>query len=66
MYISFKESSAKGFKRWSDAHPSAGNDNDGDLPNGVAVSMSRPKIDYAVTTSRPRDLWLVPGMARTL
>src|SRR5436305_8560044 len=45
MYISFAESCAKGFKRWSAAHLPAGNDNDGgDIPNGVAVTVADAAI----------------------
>jgi hypothetical protein len=28
MYISYRESAAKGFKKWSVAHPTGSNDND--------------------------------------
>jgi hypothetical protein len=65
MYISFAESCAKGFKRWSDAHRHAGNDNDGDVPSAVAVAVADSEIDYAVLTSTetPRDPWRVPGVA---
>jgi hypothetical protein len=65
MYISFAESCAKGFKKWSDAHRRPGNDNDGDVPNGVAVAVADSEIDYAVLTSTetPRDPWRVPGVA---
>jgi hypothetical protein len=65
MYISFAESCTKGFKKWSDAHRRPGNDNDGDVPNGVAVAVADSEIDYAVLTSTetPRDPWRVPGVA---
>lgn len=66
MYISFAESCAKGFKRWSDAHPPAGNDNDGDIPRAVSVTVAKSTIGHALMTSGLRDPWLVPGMAHTL
>jgi hypothetical protein len=69
MYISFAESCAKGFKRWSVAHLPAGNDNDGgDVPKGVAVTVAEAAINYAVITSTkaPRDPWRVPGVAHAL
>jgi hypothetical protein len=69
MYISFAESCAKGFKRWSAAHLPAGNDNDGgDVPKGVAVTVAESAINYAVITStkEPRDPWRVPGVAHAL
>lgn len=69
MYISFAESCAKGFKRWSDAHPAAGNDNDsGNVPNGVALAITEAETTYTPMTSveSPRHPWRVPGMANTL
>ena len=69
MYISVAESCAKGFKRWSDAHPSAGNDNDGgDIPDGVGVAITEAQMNYTRLTSAesPRDPWRVPGVANAL
>ena len=40
MYISFAESCAKGFKKWSASHRPAGNDNNGDVPNEAAVTVA--------------------------
>jgi hypothetical protein len=46
MYISFRESCAGGFKKWSDAHLATGNEHDaGDIPNGAAVSVRKSEID---------------------
>jgi len=69
MYISFAESRARGFKRWSDAHRPAGNDNDdGDVPSAVAVSITQAALNYTALTStqRPPDPWRVPGVAHAL
>lgn len=69
MYISFSESCAKGFKRWSDAHPSAGNDNEGgDIPNDVAGAITGAQLNYTRQTSTEiqRDPWRVPGVANAL
>ncbi len=52
MYISLAESSAKGFRRWSDAHPPCGNDNETEVAQLDAVMMP---------PEGPRDPWLVPG-----
>jgi len=57
MYISLKESCEKGFRKWSDAHPTAGNDNPDDIPVMDAL---------AKTPEGSRDPWLVPGVGNTL
>jgi hypothetical protein len=45
MYISFRESCTRGFKKWSDAHLATGNENDaGDIPNGAVVSVRKSEI----------------------
>ena len=64
MYISLAESLAKGFRRWSDAHQSCGNDNEGDVARLDALASADTGIDYAVImpSEGPRDPWLVPGV----
>jgi hypothetical protein len=57
MYISLAESCAKGFRKWSDAHPPASNDNPGDFARADAL---------VVRLEAPRDPWLVPGVRNTL
>jgi hypothetical protein len=53
MYISLEESCEKGFRKWSDAHPPASNDNAGDV--AIANALIKPP-------EAPRDPWLVPGV----
>ena len=56
MYISLAESCSKGFRKWSDAHPPAANDDAGDFV----------KIDaLAIPPETSRDSWLVPGVGKT-
>ena len=44
MYISFAASRSGGFKSWSDAHPSASNDDD--YPAGATpVALAVPSLD---------------------
>ena len=52
MYISFTESRAKGFKRWSDANRAIGNADDaGDIPNGTAVIVRNSEINYVIAAA---------------
>jgi hypothetical protein len=56
MYISLLESYAKGFRKWSDAHPPAANDDAGDLA----------KVDaLVIPPEAARDPWLVPGVGNS-
>jgi hypothetical protein len=57
MYISLKESLEQDFKRWSDAHPKASNDNLGDL--AVTDALLRP-------AEAVRGPWLILGVGNTL
>jgi hypothetical protein len=68
MYISLAESCATGFRRWSDAHPPYGNDNEGDVARLDALACADLGIEYAVITppEGPRAPWLVPGVGNTL
>ena len=61
MYISLKDSCAKGFRRWADAHQP-------EIKNELRASWSRlvsasPDQDSPVLTllERPHHPWLVPG-----
>ena len=57
MYISLNKSRGEGFRKWSDAHPPASNDN----PGNVAVADALLK-----SPEKPREPWLVPGVGNTL
>jgi hypothetical protein len=64
MYISLAESRAKGFRRWSDAHPPSGNDNESAVVRLDALASLGLDTEYAVMMppQGPRDPWLVPGV----
>jgi hypothetical protein len=65
MYISFATSGATGFKKWSDAHPSASNDDD--YPAGATpVALAAPLVEEAETRNQPHCPWLVPGVGMSL
>lgn len=58
MYISFTTSRPIRFKKWSDAHRPA---NDDDYPAGAApVALSAPSVDDLEGTEQPHCPWLVP------
>ena len=60
MFISFAISRSDGFKSWSDAHPSASNDDD--YPTGAAaVALAVPSSDD-VETEQLGYPWVVPAM----
>ncbi len=56
MYISLRDSREQGFRKWSDAHPPASNDNPGSV--ATADALVKPP-------EGPRDPWLVPGVGNT-
>ena len=63
MYISLRDSCAKGFKKWSDAHqPEI--ENDIRAGEGDGVGAADPDLENKVMTSpeRPHRPWLVPGV----
>ena len=70
MYISLRESCAKGFMKWFDAHQPllSTKDDDGDVAIGDAIAIASLKIDYAVMTppELPHGPWLVPGVGKCL
>ncbi len=67
MYISLAESCAKGFRRWSDAHQSSGNDNESDVARRDAPACAALDTEDVVMTppEGPSAPWLVPGVGNT-
>jgi hypothetical protein len=62
MYISLKDSHAKGYNKWADAHqPEIKNNFRISVGNGLAAAS--PDHDNVVMTppERPHRPWLVPG-----
>ena len=60
MYISFESSRAAGFKKWSDAHPPA---NDDDDPAGATpAALATPRVADLRGTEQPHHPWLVTGV----
>lgn len=68
MYISLADSSTKGFKKWSDAHPPHSNDDDGDVARDDAIAVADPGTDRGVMPplERLQGPWLVPGVGNAL
>ena len=68
MYISLAESRANGFRKWSDAHPSHSNDDDGEVARDDAIAIADLDIDYAVMTApeQTHGPWRVPGGGNAL
>jgi hypothetical protein len=65
MYISFRTSRAAGFKKWSDAHPPASNDDD--YPAGATpVALAAPNVEHMEIKDPPHCPWLVPGVGMSL
>jgi hypothetical protein len=65
MYISLKDSCAKGFRKWADAYqPEIKNDLRASRGNGLAAAS--PDQDNLVIPSleRPHRPWLVPARGR--
>ena len=64
MFISFAISRSGGFKSWSDAHPSASNDDD--YPTGAtAVALAVPSSDD-VEAEQLGYPWVVPAVGVSL
>ena len=64
MYISLKDSCAKGFKKWADAHqPEIEIKNDLGASGRNGLAAAGPDHDNLAMTSleRPHRPWLVPG-----
>ena len=65
MYISFATSRVAGFKKWSDAHPSASNDDD--YPAGATpVALAAPSVEGMEIKNQPHCPWWVPGVGVSL
>ena len=65
MFISFAVSRSDGFKSWSDAHPSASNDDD--YPTGAtAVALAVPSFDDVEAGEQPGCPWVVPAVSVSL
>lgn len=62
MYISLIESRAKGFRRWSEAHQPASNDDADGMARVDALAIAALGSQYAVMAPAP---WLVPGVGNT-
>ena len=62
MYISLTESRTKGFRRWSDAHQSASNDDADGVARADALGVAAFGSGYAAMTAPEgsRAPWLVP------
>ena len=67
MYISLIEGRAKGFRRWSDAHRPASNDDADGVARVDALAVAAMGSGYAAMTAPegPRAPWLVPGVGNT-
>jgi hypothetical protein len=52
MFISFTASRSGGFKNWSDAHPSASNDDDYPI-SATAVDLAVPSFDDIEAAEQP-------------
>jgi hypothetical protein len=61
MFISLAVSRSGGFKSWSDAHPSASNDDDHPAV-APAVALAVPSFDDAEVTKRPGCPWIIPAL----
>jgi len=65
MFISLAVSRSEGLKSWSDAHPSASNDDD--HPAGApAVALAVPSFDDAEVMKQPGCPWVVPAVSVSL
>ena len=65
MFISLAVSRSGGFKSWSDAHPSASNDDD--HPAGAtAAALPVPSFDDAEAAEQTGCPWIVPAVSISL
>jgi hypothetical protein len=65
MFISFAASRSGGFKSWSDAHPSTGND-DNDSSGANVVALAVPSFDDVEVVEQPGCPWVVPDLSVSL
>ncbi len=62
MYISLKDSCAKGFKKWADTHQPEIKDNlRTSRRNGLAAANPDHDNVVMISLERPHRPWLVPG-----
>ena len=62
MFISLKDSCAKGFKKWADAHqPEIENDLGAGGRNGLAAASPDHDNMAMMSLEQPHRPWLVPG-----
>ena len=70
MYISLRESCAKGFRKWSNTHQlvSSTNSDDDDIAEAGDIAIAALRSEPAVMTPPERrdGPWLVPGVCNTL
>ena len=65
MFISFAASRSGGFKSWSDAHPSTGNDDD--CPSGAnVVALAVPSFGDVQAVEQPGCPRVVPDVSVSL
>ena len=62
MYISYAESCAKGFKKWSSSHQIRSND---DVAVDVLSADSGMEYPVSMSAQAPRGAWLIPGVGNT-
>ena len=65
MFISFATSRSGRFKSWSDAHPSASNDDD-HPPGATAVTLAIPILDDAEAAEQKGCPWVVSAVSISL
>ena len=65
MYVSLADSRAKGFMKWSDAHPER--PGEARTVAGEGSLVAAPDLAQAVMTpaEQPHRPWLVPGAGRS-
>jgi hypothetical protein len=67
MYISLKDSCAKGFKKWADAHqPEIKNDLRASRGNGLAAASTDQDVLVMTSLERPHRPRLVPGVGNAI
>jgi hypothetical protein len=65
MYILLKDSCAKGFKKWADAHqPEIKHHLGASGRNGLAAASPDHENLTMTSLERPHRPWLVPGMGK--
>jgi len=65
MVISFAASRSGGYKSWSDAHPSASNDDDHSIA-AAAAALAIPSFDDIEAGEQTGCPWVVPAVSVSL